>query len=117
MVAGTSENPVEDYKTIRKELEAYDDSFKDKPEIIALSKCDVLNSDQIKQLQDDLETACGQRPFPISSVAQQGLKPALSALYQHVETRREAEAQERLEIERQRKIAAGEIENVKGWSP
>jgi len=117
LVAGTSENPVEDYKTIRKELEAYDDSFKDKPEIIALSKCDVLNSDQIKQLQDDLETACGQRPFPISSVAQQGLKPALSSLYQHVETRREAEEQERLEIERQRKIAAGEIENVKGWSP
>ena len=117
LVAGTSENPVEDYKTIRKELEAYDDSFKDKPEIIALSKCDVLNSDQIKQLQDDLETACGQRPFPISSVAQQGLKPALSSLYQHVETRRRAEAQERIEIERQRKIAAGEIEDVKGWSP
>ena len=47
----------------------------------------------------------------------QGLTPALSALYQYVETRREAEEQERLEIERQRKIAAGEIEDVKGWSP
>jgi len=117
LVSGTTDDPVEDYKTIRKELETYDESFEDKPEIVALSKCDALSEEQIAELQDALEAVCGQRPFPISSVAQQGLKPVLAALYQHVETRRAGEASERAEKERLRAVAEGEIEDVTGWSP
>lgn len=117
IVAGTSENPVADYLAIRKELEEYDESFEDKHEVVALSKCDAMDGERIKELQDALEAACGHRPFPISSVAQQGLKPVLSALYKHVEVRRAGEAAEREEKERQSQIAAGEIEDVKGWAP
>ena len=117
LVAGTSDDPVADYLTIRKELETYDESFQDKLEVVALSKCDSLAADRIEALQDELEAACGQRPFPISSVAQQGLKPVLAALYKHVEERRAAEQAQRAEKERQAKIASGEIEDVKGWSP
>ena len=117
IVAGTSDDPVADYLTIRKELEDYDESFEDKHEVVALSKCDALDADRIAELQDALESACGQRPFPISSVAQQGLKPVLAALYKHVEIRRAGEAEDRAEKERQAQIAAGEIENVQGWSP
>jgi len=117
IVAGTSEDPVTDYLTIRKELEDYDDSFEDKHEVVALSKCDALDEDRIKELQDSLEAVCGHRPFPISSVAQQGLKPVLAALYKHVEARRAGEAAAREEKDRQAQIAAGEIEDVKGWSP
>lgn len=117
LVPGTSEDPVAEYLTIRKELEDYDDSFQEKPEIVALSKCDSLSAERIEELQDALEAACGQRPFPISSVAQQGLQPVLAALYRHVETRRAGEEAEREEKRRQEKIALGEIEDVKGWSP
>lgn len=117
IVAGTSEDPVADYLTIRKELEDYDESFEDKHEVVALSKCDALDEARIEELQDALEVACGQRPFPISSVAQQGLKPVLAALYKHVELRRAGEAAEREEKDRQAQIAAGEIEDVQGWSP
>lgn len=117
LVSGTTDDPVEDYKTIRKELETYDESFEDKAEIVAISKCDALTEEQIAELQDALEAVCGQRPFPMSSVAQQGLKPVLAALYQHVETRRAGEASERAEKERLRAVAAGEIEDVTGWSP
>ena len=117
LVAGTSDDPVADYLTIRKELEDYDESFQDKPEVVAISKCDSLDADRIKELQDGLEAVCGQRPFPISSVAQQGLNPALAGLYQHVEIRRAGEEAERAEKHRQAQIASGEIEDVKGWSP
>ena len=64
-----------------------------------------------------MEEACGHRPFPISSVAQQGLKPVLASLYKHVEVRRAGEEAEREEKLRQAQIASGEIEEVKGWAP
>lgn len=117
LVAGTSEDPVSDYLAIRKELEEYDESFEDKPEIIALSKCDAMEPERVAELLDALEEASGQRPFPISSVAQQGLKPVLTALYKHVETRRAGEEAVRAEKERLKAVAVGEIEDVKGWSP
>ncbi|WP_427451442.1 GTPase ObgE [Litorimonas sp. WD9-15] len=117
LVAGTSEDPVGDYLTIRKELEEYDESFEDKPEVIALSKCDALSADRIAELQDEMEAKCGQRPLPMSSVAQQGLTPVLAALYQHVEIRRADEEDERAEKRRLQAVASGEIEDVKGWTP
>jgi len=117
LVAGTGEDPVADYLTIRKELEDYDESFEGKPEVVAITKCDSIDADRIAELQDALEEACGQRPFPISSVAQQGLTPVLAALYKHVETRRAGEEAQREEKLRQAQIASGEIEDVKGWSP
>ena len=117
LVAGTSDDPIADYLTIRKELEDYDESFEDKPEVVAISKCDSLDADRIAELQDGLEAVCGQRPFPISSVAQQGLTPVLAALYSHVEIRRAGEEAARAEKLRQAQITSGEIEDVKGWSP
>lgn len=117
LVPGTSEDPVADYLAIRKELEDYDESFEDKPEVIALSKCDALDPDRITELQDALEAASGQRPFPISSVAQQGLTPVLAAIYRHVEARRAIEEDERAEKTRRESVAKGEIEDVPGWSP
>jgi len=117
LVSGTTEDPVADYLAIRKELEDYDESFENKPEVVAISKCDSLSPDRISELQDALEAACGQRPFPISSVAQQGLTPVLASIYKHVEIRRAGEEAERAEKLRQAQIASGEIEDVKGWSP
>ena len=117
LVPATSEDPVAEYIKIRKELEDYDESFEDKPEIVAISKCDTLEPERIEELQAALEAVCGQRPFAISSVAQQGLKPALAALYRHVVIRRAGEEAERAEKFRLEQIASGEIEDVKGWSP
>jgi len=117
LVAGTSDDPIADYLTIRKELEDYDESFEDKSEIIALSKCDAMSEDRIAELQDALEEVSGQRPFPISSVANQGLQPVLAALFQFVEKRRATEEDARTEKRRRIAVEKGEIEDVKGWSP
>lgn len=117
LVSGTTEDPVADYVGIRKELETYDDGFKDKPEILALSKCDSLDADRIAELQDALEAVAGQRPFPISSVAQQGLTPVLAALYKYVEKRRVEDGKVLAEKRRKKAVARGEIEDVAGWTP
>ena len=117
LVDAAGDDPVSDYKTIRNELVTYDAKFEDKPEIIVLSKCDALDADTIKLLQDKLEAASGQRPHAISSVARQGLKPVLYAIFKHVETRRNLEENARAEKRRKIAISRGEIEEVKGWTP
>jgi len=42
LVDGTCEHAGEAYKTVRAELNAYGEGLTDKPEIVALSKADVL---------------------------------------------------------------------------
>jgi GTPase len=41
MLDATAENPLEDYETVRRELQLYDDRLAEKPEIVALNKVDV----------------------------------------------------------------------------
>ena len=117
LVDATGDDPITDYKTIRNELITYDAKFENKPEIIVLSKCDALDAETIEFLQDELEAASGQRPHPISSVAQQGLQPVLFSIFNHVKARRADEEAAREAKRRKIAIANGEIEEVKGWSP
>lgn len=73
------------YKTIRNELDKYSD-LKDRPEIVALTKCEGLDSEIIEmQKQAILEVNPNARIFAISSVAHQGLSELLSALSSEVE--------------------------------
>ncbi|MDP2194290.1 MAG: GTPase ObgE, partial [Alphaproteobacteria bacterium] len=62
---------------IRKELTLYDAGLEDKPELIALNKCDALDDEliamQIQELGVDKK-----KVFPISAAAQTGLHPLLS---------------------------------------
>jgi len=82
-----------------------------------LTKCDALDGDTIELVQSELETACGKTPFIISSVANQGLKPVLFEVYQHVKTRRNKEDAAREAKERHAAIAKGELEETSGWQP
>ena len=117
LVDASADDPIGNYKTIRKELINYDGGIEEKPEIIVLTKCDALDKDTIELVQSELETECRQTPLLISSVAQQGLNPVLSAVFQHVKARRMKEEDARAEVLRKAAIKRGEIEDVKGWSP
>lgn len=44
-----SENPKEDYLTVRKELELYDPQMLDKTELLVLTKTDMVDADKIKK--------------------------------------------------------------------
>ncbi len=117
LVDGTALDPAENYRVIRNELINYGAGIEDKAEIVALTKCDAMPADLISEIADNLEAACGQRPFPISSVSQSGLKPVLSAAYQHVEARRNAEEKARELKLKQESLKEGEIDEIGTWSP
>ncbi|NNE58839.1 MAG: GTPase ObgE [Hellea sp.] len=117
LVDGTTLDPAEDYRVIRNELVNYGAGLEDKPEIVALSKCDALPPDMIEDISNALEAECGQKPLLVSSVAHQGLNPVLSATYRHVEKRRaEEEAERERKLEREA-FDRGEIEEIGKWSP
>ena len=76
--------PAEDvgaaYRVVRHELEAYGEGLTDKPEIVALSKCDALAEDEIKAQIKALKKAAKKTPLVLSSQSGQGVKEVLRAL-------------------------------------
>lgn len=73
----TQDDPAGAYKTIREELNAYGGELVDKPEIVALSKVDVLPEGLVDEQAAAVKAVCGQEPMRISSVAGIGVKDAL----------------------------------------
>ncbi|MDG1825251.1 MAG: GTPase ObgE [Henriciella sp.] len=76
----TQDDPDEAYRTIRGELEAYGGELAEKPEIVALSKVDVLSPDMVDEQAKILKKACGQEPLRLSAVANIGVKQALGQM-------------------------------------
>ncbi len=51
LISAESENPVEDYKILRKELETYNPEMSLKKRIICISKCDIVDEAKIKEFK------------------------------------------------------------------
>src|SRR4051794_22808221 len=92
LVDGTSEHAGKAYKIIRTELEAYGGGLGEKPEIVALSKCDALSPELMKAQRDRLRRAAGKAPLMLSSASGQGVEDALRRLMEVIEEARETEA-------------------------
>ncbi len=80
LVDCTQDHPDEAYRTIREELEAYDPELAAKPEIVALSKVDVLDEELVDEQARLLKAACGQEPLRVSAVSGVGVKQALGLM-------------------------------------
>lgn len=76
----TQDNPDEAYRTIREELEAYDPKLASKPEIVALSKVDVLDEELVNEQARLLKQACDQEPLRLSAVTGEGVREALGLM-------------------------------------
>ena len=76
----TSENPMESYQIIRKELEKYSPQLAQKPEVVALNKCDCLEPNEAKKIQQKLSKKINLPVFLISGVAHQGLQELMRAV-------------------------------------
>jgi GTPase len=103
LVEAASEDPVEAWRVVRGELDSYGAGLADKPELIALSKTDLLDDKQRAKAANALKKASGARVFPISAPLGEGMEPLLDAI---VERLGGAQADER-------EAAASE----KSWSP
>lgn len=69
LIDATSETVVQDYKTIRKELELYERKLTDKPEVIALNKTDSLTEAEINKKLKALSKVTKSPIYAISAIA------------------------------------------------
>ncbi len=77
LVDGTQEDVAGAYKTIRGELAAYGHGLAEKPEVVALSKCDALTPEDIAAKRKILARTSGNNVFAISAHSGQGVPEAL----------------------------------------
>jgi GTP-binding protein len=92
LVDGTSEHAGKAYKIVRKELMAYGHGIAEKPEIVALSKADALDPDQLKEQVARLKRAAKQKPRVLSAASGQGVREVIAELLQTIDAARMAEA-------------------------
>ncbi len=84
LIDGTLEDVVGAYQTIRHELDLYGQGLGEKPEILALNKCDALTEEIIQEKSKALQQATGKKIFQISSVSRHGVPKVLDALLKHI---------------------------------
>ena len=108
LIDATQDDVVGAYKAIRKELDLYNDKMKNKPEVIALNKCDALSEKEIKEKTLALEDAVGKKVFNISAVAKQGVYDCLRDLSKFISRDRKAKTED---------IVPTEEKLCKPWSP
>ncbi|NOZ38927.1 MAG: GTPase ObgE [Planctomycetes bacterium] len=80
-------DPVENYLSLRQELKLYDVDLADRPEIIAVSKAELPNAEEIQQ---QLAEASGCEVLLFSSVTGQGLKVLMDRTYSVLNAQRQA---------------------------
>ena len=99
------ENPGEKYQIIREELKKYQPELLGRPEIIALTKTEGMDSEIIKYQVSKIQEKAGDvQVFVISSSAHLGVKDVLRALRKEVEEFRKFE-EESVENESEEDIA------------
>lgn len=91
LVDATSEDPVEAYRIVRGEVEAYGAGLADKPEILALSKADAVPADEMKEKARALKKASGVQPLIVSAASGEGVPEVLRALAVEINAMRAAE--------------------------
>lgn len=84
LLDGTSDDVVQDYLTIRKELELYNEKLKHKPEVIALNKCDALSEEEVKEKLSELDAITTNPIFAISAVAKEGVNECLNEVDKYI---------------------------------
>ena len=88
LVDGTASEIANSYRIIRAELDAYGHGLGDKPEIVALNKCDALAKAAIAKKRAALEKVCGHKVFVMSAVSGEGVDSVLRALVKEIGKRR-----------------------------
>jgi GTP-binding protein len=69
--------PADNYRAIRRELELYDPNLANKQELVAMTKCELTESDRVVA---ELSAEIGSAVLPISAVTGQGLAPLVNRI-------------------------------------
>lgn len=88
----TQEDPVASYRIIRNELAAYGEGLTDKQEIIALNKSDAFLPDEAAEICSRFEQETGIKPYLLSAISKDGLRPLLFKLAEIIQADKAARA-------------------------
>jgi GTPase len=80
LVDATGDDPVEAYRVVRGELDAYGAGLIDKPEVIGLNKIDALAPEEVKKLAAKLKRASKAEVMLLSGAAGTGIEAVLDRL-------------------------------------
>lgn len=94
LLDGTSETLADDYVTIRRELELYNDKLRNKPEVVAVNKRDAMTDKEVVDKVAELQKVCSNQIFVISAVAGMDLNLCLNAVAKYVTRVKKEEAAE-----------------------
>jgi GTP-binding protein len=94
LVDVNDEDVGESYRIVREELAAYGAGLEDKPEIVALTKCETVDGDTYQAQARVLGAASGRTPLRLSAAANQGLKELVYLIGETVRAQRAAEKAE-----------------------
>ncbi len=85
LVDASSIDPLEDIKTVEKELFAYGHGLIDRPRILALNKKELLNEETLRKLNKKLSLAISGELLFISAVLGEGLELLLNKAWKKLE--------------------------------
>src|SRR5437868_14494596 len=104
LVDASTADPAEAYRIVRDELAAYGAGLELKPEIVALTKADLLDAKRLGEVAAAVKKAAGSNPYPVSAPLSDGIEPLLDAV---IETLSAAVEEETSEVTSQGRL----------WSP
>jgi GTP-binding protein len=99
LVDASGDDPAEAYRIVRDELASYGAGLDLKPELIALTKADMLSPKELQKVAQEVEAASGFKPYPVSAPLGEGLEPLLDKI---VEALGEGARQDREDAEPER---------------
>ena len=93
LVDAAGDDPAEAWRIVRDELAAYGAGLDLKPEIVALSRSDLVDEARLAELAGEIEAVAGTRPFAVSAPLGEGLEPLLDSVIERLGTQAVEEAE------------------------
>ena len=90
LVDAAGDDPVEAWHVVRGELDSYGAGLADKPEVIALSRSDLVDAERLRGLKAELAEATDEAVFAISAPLGEGVEPLLDSVIQQLGPEAEA---------------------------
>ena len=86
LIDGSAADPVDAWRIVRGELDSYGAGLADKPEVIALTKADLLDDKQRSKIVKAIQKESGARVFPVSAPLEEGMQSLLDAIIEQLGT-------------------------------
>jgi GTP-binding protein len=84
LVDGSADDPLDAWRVVRGELDSYGAGLDRKPEVVALTKFDLLSDKKRAKVIAAVEQETGSRVFPISAPLDEGMAPLLDTIIERL---------------------------------